>query len=46
MKRIALMLMIPLLVLAAGLLFFRERLTKRQCLGVGLILAALVLLNL
>lgn len=35
-----------LLVLAAGLLFFRERLTKRQCLGVGLILAALVLLNL
>ena len=35
-----------LLVLAAGLLFFRERLTKRQCMGVGLILAALVLLNL
>ena len=34
-----------LLVLLAGLLFFRERLTKRQSLGVGLILAALVLLN-
>lgn len=34
-----------LLVLLAGLLLFRERLTKRQALGVGLILAALVLLN-
>ncbi len=34
-----------LLVLAAGALLFRERLTRRQSLGVGLILAALVLLN-
>ncbi len=34
-----------LLVLAAGALFFRERLTKRQTIGAALILAALVLLN-
>lgn len=34
-----------LLVLLAGMLFFRERLTKRQAIGAGLILAALVLLN-
>ena len=35
-----------LLVLGASALFFRERLSRRQGLGVGLILAALVLLNL
>ena len=35
-----------LLTLLAGALFFRERLTRRQTLGVCLILAALVLLNL
>ena len=34
-----------LLVLLAGALFFRERLNRRQTLGAGLILAALVLLN-
>lgn len=34
-----------LLVLLAGALFFRERLTKRQAIGAGLILAALVFLN-
>ena len=34
-----------LLVLLAGALLFRERLSRRQGLGVGLILAALVLLN-
>lgn len=35
-----------LLVLLAGALLFRERLTRRQALGVGLILGALALLNL
>lgn len=35
-----------LLVLGAGALLFRERLTRRQGVGIGLILAALVLLNL
>ena len=35
-----------LLVLLVGALLFRERLSRRQGLGVGLILAALVLLNL
>ncbi len=35
-----------LLVLGAGALLFRERLRRRQWMGVGLILAALVLLNL
>ena len=35
-----------LLVLGAGALLFRERLNRRQGIGVGLILAALVLLNL
>lgn len=35
-----------LLVLLVGALVFRERLTRRQGVGVGLILAALVLLNL
>lgn len=35
-----------LLVTIAGLVFFKERLTKRQWLALGLILAALVLLNL
>ncbi len=34
-----------LLTLLAGALFFRERLTRRQALGVCLILAALILLN-
>ena len=35
-----------LLVTMAGVIFFKERLTKRQWLALGLILAALVLLNL
>ena len=35
-----------LLVTAAGVLFFRETLSRRQLIGLGLILGALVLLNL
>ena len=35
-----------LLVLLAGAVFFRERLTRRQIVGICLILAALILLNL
>ncbi len=35
-----------LLVTAAGALLFREKLTRREWAGLGLILAALVLLNL